>query len=228
MITTSLDDAIKAVRDEIAIQVADTPELVREAHRLRYQVYCVERNYEAGQAGLEIDEFDCRARHIVLCQRRTGDIVGTARLVFPSGVAPQDGLPVQRICDPAVLPPIPLSAAAEISRFAICKDRRGLSPAAVSLMRLGLVQGLVRLSDAAGLEHWFAVMERTLLRLLRSSAIHFQPIGPVVEHHGLRQPAYTPIGVMLSRMRREQPKVWDFITEGGRLWQGRRAFRLAA
>src|SRR4051794_27449730 len=99
MITTSLDDAIEAVRDEITIQIADTPELVREAHRLRYLVYCVERSYEAGQAGLEIDEFDRRARHVVLCQRRTGQVVGTARLVFPSTIAPQDGLPVQRICD---------------------------------------------------------------------------------------------------------------------------------
>jgi N-acyl-L-homoserine lactone synthetase len=228
MVKTFLDDAIEAVRDEITIRIADTPELVREAHRLRYQVYCVERNYEAGQAGLEIDEFDSRARHVVLCQRRTGQVVGTARLVFPSTIAAQDGLPVQRICDPAVLPALPLSTAAEVSRFAICKDRPGLSPAAVSLMRLGLVQGLVHLSDEAGLTHWFAVMERTLLRLLRSSAIHFQPIGPVVQHHGVRQPAYTHVGVMLSRMRREQPKIWDFITEGGRLWQGRRAYQLAA
>ena len=228
MIKTSLDNAIEAVRNEISIQIADTPGLVREAHRLRYQVYCLERNYEAGQAGLEIDEFDSRARHVVICQRRTGQVVGTARLVFRSRIAPQDGLPLQRLCDPAVLPAIPLSRAAEVSRFAICKDRSGLSPAAVSLMRLALVQGLVHLSDEAGLTHWFAVMERTLLRLLRSSAIHFQPIGPVVEHHGLRQPAYTHLGAMLSRMRREQPKVWDFITEGGRLWQGRRPYQLAA
>src|SRR5690242_19647724 len=113
MTATSIDDAIAAVRDELIIQVADTPELVREAHRLRYQVYCIERDYEAGQAGLEIDEFDRRARHVVLCQRRTGQVVGTARLVFPSSTSPQDSLPVQRLCDPAVLPRIPLSGAAE-------------------------------------------------------------------------------------------------------------------
>jgi N-acyl-L-homoserine lactone synthetase len=228
MTMAPLDDAFAAVRNEVTIQVADTPELVREAHRLRYQVYCVERNYEAGQAGLEIDEFDERARHVVLCQRRTGEVVGTARLVLPCPTALQDSLPVQRVCDPTLLPRIPLATAAEVSRFAICKDRRGLSPAAVSLMRLGLVQGLVRLSDEAGLAHWFAVMERTLLRLLRSSAIHFQPVGPVVEHHGLRQPAYIHVGAMLSRMRREQPKIWDFITEGGRLWQSRLEYPIAA
>ena len=94
-----------------------------------------------------------------------------------------------------------------------------MSPAALSLMRLGLVQGLVRLSDEAGVRHWFAVMERTLLRLLQSTAIHFQPAGPLVEHHGIRQPAYAHLGTMLSRMRLEQPQVWEFITETGRLGQ---------
>jgi N-acyl-L-homoserine lactone synthetase len=226
--TTSLGDAIAAVRDEVIIQVADTIELVRAAYRLRYQVYCIERNYEAGQAGFEIDEFDSRAQHAVLCHRRTGQVVGTARLVFPSADAPQDSLPMQRLCDPSVLPPVPLATAAEVSRFAIAKDRRGLSPAAVSLMRLGLVQGLVRLSDQAGVTHWFAVMERTLLRLLQSTAIHFHPVGPLVEHHGVRQPAYTHLGAMLSRMRLEQPQVWDFITEGGRLGQSGTDYLLAA
>jgi N-acyl amino acid synthase of PEP-CTERM/exosortase system len=95
-------------------------------------------------------------------------------------------------------------------------------------MRLGLVQGLVRLSDQAGVTHWFAVMERTLLRLLQSTAIHFHPVGPLVEHHGVRQPAYTHLGAMLSRMRLEQPQVWDFITEGGRLGQSATDYLLAA
>jgi N-acyl-L-homoserine lactone synthetase len=226
--TTPLSDAIAAVRDEVIIQVADTAELVRAAYRLRYQVYCLERNYEAGQAGLEIDEFDSRARHVVLRHRRTGQVLGTARLVFPSATAPHNSLPVQRLCDPSVLPSIPLATAAEVSRFAIAKDRRGLSPAALSLMRLGLVQGLVRLSGQAGVRHWFAVMEPTLLRLLRSTAIHFQPTGPLVEHHGVRQPAYAHLGTMLSRMRLEQPQVWDFITDGGRFGQSGTDYLLAA
>jgi N-acyl amino acid synthase of PEP-CTERM/exosortase system len=127
-----------------------------------------------------------------------------------------------------VLPSIPVATAAEVSRFAIAKDRRGLSPAALSLMRLGLVQGLVRLSDQAGVRHWFAVMEPTLMRLLRSTAIHFQPTGPLVDHHGVRQPAYTHLGTMLSRMRLEQPQVWDFITDGGRFGQSGTNYLLAA
>ena len=148
--------------------------------------------------------------------------------MFPSAAAPRNSLPVQRLCDPSVLPSIPLATAAEVSRFAIAKDRRGLSPAALSLMRLGLVQGLVRLSDQTGVRHWFAVMERTLLRLLQSTAIHFQPAGPLVDHHGVRQPAYAHLGTMLSRMRLEQPQVWDFITDEGRFGQSGTDYLLAA
>jgi N-acyl-L-homoserine lactone synthetase len=135
---------------------------------------------------------------------------------------------MQRLCAPSVLPAVPVSRTAEVSRFAISKDRRGLSSGALSLLRLGLVQGLVRLSDEAGVTHWFAVMERTLLRLLQSTSIHFHPVGPLVEHHGMRQPAYTHLGTMLARMRQEQPKVWDYITEGGRLGQSGVDQRLAA
>jgi N-acyl amino acid synthase of PEP-CTERM/exosortase system len=61
-------------------------------------------------------------------------------------------------------------------------------------------------------------MERSLLRLLRATAIHFVPVGPAVEYHGMRQPAVCGVGTMLSRMKLEQPLVWAFITHNGTLW----------
>jgi N-acyl-L-homoserine lactone synthetase len=228
MDTTPLADSIAIVRDEISIALADSPRLVRAAHRLRYQVYCVERGFEAGHNGLEIDEFDCRSRHVVLQQRRTGQILGTVRLVLPLRESLHDSFPVQRLCDETVLPQIPLLTTAEVSRFAISKYRNGMSPAAVPLMRLGLVQGIMRLSSELGLTHWLAVMERSLLRLLQSTAIHFQPFGPLVEHHGTRQPAYVNLCTMLSRMSREQPLIWDFLTDGGKLPLTRPDYLLAA
>jgi N-acyl amino acid synthase of PEP-CTERM/exosortase system len=85
-------------------------------------------------------------------------------------------------------------------------------------MRLGLIQGLVRLSGESGTTHWCAVMERSLLRLLQSTAIYFQPIGPLVEHHGIRQPAAAPLSTLLRRVAAEQPEVWQFLTDAGRLY----------
>src|SRR6185312_7020962 len=82
--SSRMADAIDAVQQEVSVELADTPELVREAHRLRYQVYCLERGYKLDGEGLEIDEYDTRAHHVVLCHRRSGEVLGTARLVLPS------------------------------------------------------------------------------------------------------------------------------------------------
>ena len=85
-------------------------------------------------------------------------------------------------------------------------------------MRLGLMQAIVRLSREQHLTHWCAVMEPKLLRMLAAMSINFEPIGPLVEYHGLRQPCYGEIATLLSDMRREVPAYWDVVTDGGVLW----------
>src|SRR5271170_7376188 len=50
--------AIAAVRHDFAIEFATTPQQQEEAFRLRHQVYCLERNFEPGEDGLECDEYD--------------------------------------------------------------------------------------------------------------------------------------------------------------------------
>ena len=113
---------------------------------------------------------------------------------------------------------MPTRATGEISRFALTRDRAGISPAAAALMRLCLMRGIVEVSGRMNLTHWCAIMERSLLRLLRATAIHFQPVGPTVEFHGVRQPTVGAIDTILERIRREQPVVWSFITAEGSFW----------
>jgi N-acyl amino acid synthase of PEP-CTERM/exosortase system len=220
---TSVAEAVSAVREEFLITPARTPELIHEAFRLRRQVYCVERGYEPVAGDFETDEFDDRSSHIVLRQRNTGQVIGTARIVLPVPESPDDSFPMQRVCDPGLLRDVPLRTTGEVSRFAISKLRREMNPTTAALMRLGLVQGLVRLSRELGITHWCAIMERSLLRLLRSSAIYFRPIGPLVDYHGLRQPSVADLDALLQRVGREQPEIWSFLTENDRIEQ-----RLAA
>src|SRR4051812_44183546 len=66
-----------AFENEFTIESADTPEIAEEAYRLRHQVYCLERGYEAGQGGVERDGFDAHARHVLLRRRATRQVVGT-------------------------------------------------------------------------------------------------------------------------------------------------------
>lgn len=213
-----LATAIATTADDFSIELADTAAQRREAFRVRHQVYCVERGYEACDDDIETDEFDANARHVLLRHRASGEVVGTVRLVMPRRRHLRDSFPMQRVCDPSAFDAVPLRTSAEISRFALSKNRRLGFDQAGGLMRLALVRGLVQVSDASGLTHWCAVMERSLLRLLRMTAIHLEPTGPLVEYHGMRQPATCDVDVMLGRVRSENAPVWNYLTQGGRLW----------
>jgi len=216
-----------------AVVDADAPELRAEAHRMRYQVYCVERAFEPPNAeGMERDEYDAQSRFVLLIHRRTGLYAGAARLVLPRPDAPERSFAFQALCDdPAIRDParFPVERTGEVSRFCVPKAfrRRLLDRSLVDLpanshlegdarraipnMTLGLISWLVRCSREHGVTHWCAVMEPTLLRLLAQLGIHFEPRGGLVEFHGRRQPCTTRPEPMLERVRAERPDVWRVI-----------------
>jgi len=215
-----INSYIDAARGEFETVIATNPAQVAEAYRVRHQVYCVERGYETSDTGLETDAFDQFSRHVLLLRRDTREAVGTVRVVLPSQSPGVGGhtMPMQQVCDPALLSSLPMHRTGEISRFALSKDRRDGAGHAGVFMRLGLMQGIVHVSQEAGLTHWCAIMERSLIRLLQSTAIYFAPIGPAVEYHGIRQPAVARISATLERIRREAAPVFNYVTADGALW----------
>ena len=217
----SIGSALEEARDELDIEIATGSAQIEEAQRLRYKVYCEERGFEPGENGLEQDEFDMLSRHVLVRSRNSGEVLGTVRVVLGCGQRGATSFPMNRVCERYVLAPLPAMATGEISRFALTRDRPCVSPAAAALMRLFLMRGIVAVSGEHDLTHWCAIMERSLLRLLRATAIHFEPVGPAVEYHGIRQPAVGAISTVLGRIRAEKPLVWSFITGEGALWQER-------
>ena len=215
-ILTSRSNNIALLAEECEVLIANTPELLRECFRLRHQVYCLENNYETVNGSEERDEHDVRARHILLRHRETGESIGTARIVLTSLLESLDGLPMSKAA-PGRLGHLPAWSTGEVSRFALSKQRR-LSCGASAMIRLGLVQGLVRLSAELGLTHWAAIMEPILLRLLRTDGIHFDQLGPLVEYHGMRQPSCCDVNAVIERMRADHGDIWNYVTEGGALW----------
>ncbi len=211
-------DSIACAAQELAVEVAQTPEQVLEAKRLRYLVYCEERRFEAGEGGLEQDVFDDCSQHVLVRSRSTGAVYGTVRVALSNAPGSTLGLPMERFCDRWVLDMLPPNQTGEVSRFALRRDRTGISPAAAALMRLCLIQGVVRICGEQRLGHLCALMERTLLRLLQVSSIHFSPIGPAVEHRGLRHPSVWNVSQGLERVWRENRIVWSFITDNGAFW----------
>jgi len=112
------------------VEVADTDELRRDAFRLRYRVYCEERQFERSEHfpdRLESDEFDDGAVHAIVRHRETGIVVGAVRLILRHHADPKNRLPLEQACD-GLLDRAELSkfdgyqhSVAEVSRFAVSK-----------------------------------------------------------------------------------------------------------
>ena len=76
--------------------------------------------------------------------------------------------------------------------------------------------------------HWCAVMEPTLLRLLRMTSIYFHPLGPVVDYHGKRQPCFNRLDHLLDAVYLERWALWIYLTKGSKVWRERMDRRVAA
>jgi N-acyl amino acid synthase of PEP-CTERM/exosortase system len=221
---------------------ADTPERIDEVFRLRYQVYCVENPFENPAEhldGLEHDAYDSHAVHSLLIHRPTGTVAGAVRLVLP-----REGkqLPITLVCSDTRLNDtqlLPRETTAEISRFAVSKQFRrratdrlcvdyaiveppsppdGIDRRVIPHITLGLMNAIVKMSWNCGITHWCAVMEPALLRLIGRLGIAFNPIGPLVAHHGLRQPCLGTISEVLAGLKRQRQDAWEIITDCGRYW----------
>ena len=221
------------------ILLAETEEQRKAAFRLRYEVYCVEHPYEDPQknpGGMETDFHDLEALHALLIHRQSGTLVGTVRLILPQ--QDRDILPIREVCHEDLIrrdnQTLPWSHTAEISRFAISKNFRRRAKEETSVgsftmqtddsrrvipnTSLGLMQAIVTMAATAGVTHLCAVMEPTLLRMLRRLGICFIPVGPQVEYHGQRQPCYSDLDLLLTRIWLERVDVWELITSDGVLW----------
>ena len=206
--------------------------IMKELHKLRYEVYCLERAYlrpEDFDDELETDNFEDCSTHFAAWSLK-GDIVGMVRMVQPKA---HQGYPFEGHCtvfSDFVLPP--REQAAEISRLVVKKSfrrRRGdsmegiskdfvekgstasIKPAATGrdkrgngpLLLLGMYREMYRHSRATGIRFWFAAMERSLARSLEKMGFKFVPIGPQVDYYGPVTPYIVDLQDLEQRLRRD-------------------------
>ena len=234
----AISDFASHYERHFAVMRATTPELLRKAYRLRYQVYCVENSFEDPEQQIdqsEIDEYDEYAIHTLLMHRRSGEAVGTSRVILPHKGKPR-ALPMATLLhgdDLRRFGEFPAAQTAEISRFAISKHFRrrcgevryadvgfseNASDPAISEQRLmpfiivGLLGGVLGICLEYGITHLAAVMEPPLIRILRRLGLDFVPIGGLVEHHGLRQPCIAELADLIQHLRDSENLVWQYIS----------------
>lgn len=195
--------------------------LLYDTYRLRYQVFCHERQFlpaEDYPGQSEIDAYDPTSTHFAAFDR-SGQIAGAVRLV--SG-GDHPGYPYKSHCPvypSADLPPD--EEAREISRLVVSRhyrrrqednlygineqdvppppefaNKRGKHPIIV----LGMYRAMYSYSRIHGIRYWYAAMERSLARLLNRYGFDFVQIGPEVDYYG-------PVAVYLADLRKLEERV---------------------
>ncbi len=238
-----------ALERYFGVELARCAQTRDEVYRLRYQVYCVEHPFENASEhpdGRERDVYDARSVHALVRHRASGECAAGVRLVLAH---PEHGLPALEHCASAMsrqalehLAELPLAQVAEISRFAVSRSFRrrageqatpsGMSDRALHgfeqrqalpHITLALFAGIVRLSAEQGVTHWVAVMEPSLLRLLRRFGIELAVCGKPIEYHGTRLPTLSRTADIMEAVSASHPEIWHFATEGGRFIPGVRS-----
>jgi N-acyl amino acid synthase of PEP-CTERM/exosortase system len=199
-----------------AVELATTGELLREAYRLRYRVYCDEFKYEPADAfpdEAEHDEFDPHSLQCLIVHRPTGRTAGCARLV---NVSSKRDMPLERFCMDSVYDEYrqimsrDREKVCEFSRLAVDgvfrrrpsedTDRFGAehflnaTPNEKRTYPLIAVAALLSgfaLADLIGRPHIFAMMEPFLPRLMKRSGILVETAGEPMEYHGTRAAYYS-------------------------------------
>ncbi len=222
-------------------RIIDNTKYLRDSYALRYDVYCNERDFLTPgnyPSKLEIDHFDEHAIHIGAIDRE-GVLVGTLRLVLPS----KRGLPLFKHCElfneNTDYASLPHSSTAEISRLAVSRSHRRRTNNVLSDLAnqknaapsthdedeamhrrhrpeiiLGLYKTMYQVSKRQGITHWFAAMEKTLLRLLHRYSFAFTPIGPQIDYYGPVTPYLTKIAHIETGLRQQCPEMFAKFIQG--------------
>jgi N-acyl amino acid synthase of PEP-CTERM/exosortase system len=219
MTEASWRDLLSCYRAHFEVVRAETTELLDEAYRLRYQVYCVENLYEDPNQPdkRERDVYDARSAHALLMHKRTGAIAGTVRVILPAD-APELPLPISVLTDPYQrerLRRLPRSQLAEISRFAISKEfRRRCTDAEdrrmLRYITFGLIRGALEICRENDIEYICAVMEQALIRLLARLGLAFEHLGDIIEYHGARQPCLATVSHLIDHSKAERTLLWRY------------------
>ena len=223
--------------------------LVRQAKRLRYQVYCIENkivnNPGSCRNMIMEDQYDSHSVYSILRYRSTGMFAGTARLILPDPKNPSKAFPIEKSCKAVTSIfnhlNIRRESIAEISPFVVSsnfKKRKGeknticgVSPCLGMLsyfncdrsiyphIIIGLLASIFAMSAEHKIGYWYAFMEPPLLSLLEHFGLDFMPIGTLTNYLGKNIPTMTEVNGLLHSIQATYPELWELIIEISRQWK---------
>jgi|GEM_PF-1488083 len=218
-------------RSALLAQTAETSFERREAFHLRYQVYCLERGFEPIEEcrdGVETDAHDDRAIHFITRYRHTGRALGVTRLVMDHSDAP---LPIEAHGIAAVNHELDRQRGmgrrlGEVSRLAVTRELKQLCrpaspqggeprpPRIIPLhVSLGLLALLYKKSCQQRISHWVVLLDAALVRCYARFGIQGEPLGPIIDHRGPRQPLLISVSEIGERIQRRCPPLAQLVSD---------------
>lgn len=190
------------------VKLITSPADIREAFRLRFEVYCHEYCYLAPEEcpdGIERDRWDKIAYHLGVVAP-DGQIVGTARLVPNSEI----GLPTG---DYGTLPSVDDRLIIEVSRLAFHHDVRGVGNG----LLIDMWRAVIHESRARGARYLYASMLTSTWKLLLKVGFYFHLIGEAKLWSRAASPSVMVIPTLLDMescdryFQHANPKVYNYI-----------------
>lgn len=200
-----------------------TDDLIREAQKIRHEVYCRELGWEPLQDdGLEKDSYDANSLHCLLKSVVNNRYIGCIRLVLPTAEGAGAMLPFQQTCGAGLDSGHPSAAGlqsgtvAEVSRLAIIADYRRRRneqgrPVAVPdgddysherrkfpFIPVGLYLGMMYMAQKRGIDTLYFLTEPLLARHFSMLGGKLLPVGQPIEHRGQRVPYVMKVSEVLG------------------------------
>lgn len=181
------------------VVVADTEEAKKVHYRLRYQVYCLDKGFEAPDKfsdEMERDEYDDMSVHFLVKDKYTGHWVAALRLV----IADVKDIPASQVVEINDRSGMQVGErVAEISRLSIVKGHRVSNNEkssankyrhrhAIPEIMLGLIRATKVYCKDVGVRHGLFLCKRSMIRVLEKCGMGIEPAGSACEHKGTRYP----------------------------------------
>ncbi len=219
----------KLFDDTFSVVPVMRPQDLDNVYKLRYEVYCLERGFEDSYQfphKQEIDIYDARSIYTLLEHKKSGEFIGTARLILPDQNHIDDNdfdhFPAQCLSShPMVYDEdiFPSKRTAEVSR--ICYSQKKASELGINAMEQklilpGLLSGIYMLCDLYEVDTLMALLEKRLID--RCHQIGFSPgeVGDSIEHKGIRHLVSYNRGQCADLVREKNLDIWKIITSNGK------------
>ncbi len=225
IVSSVASNLLDAFRQWFELVPATSAELTREAYRIRHSVYCQDLGFEPiREDGMEMDQYDANAMHLLLRHVPTDAYIGCVRLVRVPLDKPEEPLPFERVCSSLTKGVMPTEPAqrlhiAEVSRLAVVRQfRRRKGEAAQEVpgseadlsgrprerfphILVALYLGVVSMATLTEVTRLYILTEPRLSTHLRNLGLPMSQIGPPIEHRGARVPSMIHVPSIAQAMR---------------------------